>query len=354
MKVFGLRREFYQLWRLNIQDQELSPVAEKRLKALKLWSALKQKGVSSLEVPKLLEVPRSTLYRWRKRLEEEGLRGLEPKSRRPKRVRQRTWSPELIQAIRELREMFPSWGKEKIWVLLKKLGFNTSLSTCGRIISWLIERGEIRPSLIKGTKGKRGRWNFKRPWAQRWKKAPRPKEPGDLVEVDTLSITIFPGRVLKQFTARDVVSGWNVLEVYSSASSLCGKRFLQALFSRVPFKVKAIKVDGGSEFCGEFEAECQRRGVKLYVVPPRSPEEQGHVERAQGIHRYEFYESYELPSELRELREVVREWEQICNFLRPSRPLGGKTPWEYLMENHREAILFDPEVSHMYGTPTFP
>jgi len=32
--------------------------------------------------------------------------------------------------------------------------------------------------------------------------------------------------------------------------------------------------------------------------------------------------------------------------------LGGKTPWEYLMENHREAILFDPEVSHMYGTPT--
>jgi len=51
--------------------------------------------------------------------------------------------------------MFPPWGKEKMWVLLRKLGFETSLSTRGRIISWLIKRGEIRPSLLKGTKGKR-------------------------------------------------------------------------------------------------------------------------------------------------------------------------------------------------------
>jgi len=51
---------------------------------------------------------------------------------------------------------------------------------------------------------------------------------------------------------------------------------------------------------------------------------------------------------------VVREWEWICNFLRPSRPLGGKTPWEYLMENHREAVSFDAKLSQMYRTPTTP
>ena len=122
----------------------------------------------------------------------------------------------------------------------------------------------------------------------RWPRGLKPKEPGDLVEVDTLSVTLSPGRVIRQFTARDVVSGWNVLEVFLSASSSCGRRFLQALFSRVPFRVKAIKVDGGSEFYGEFEKECQRRGVRLYVVRPRSPEEQGYVERAQGIHRSKF------------------------------------------------------------------
>ena len=54
-----------------------------------------------------------------------------------------------------------------------------------------------------------------------------------------------------------------------------------------------------------------------------------------------------MPLELGELRQVVREWEYICNFLRPSRSLGGKTPWEYLMENHREAVSFEPQVSQM-------
>ena len=57
-----------------------------------------------------------------------------------------------------------------------------------------------------------------------------------------------------------------------------------------------------------------------------------------------------MPLDLGELRQVVREWEWICNFLRPSRLLGGKTPWEYLMENHREAVSFDAKLSHMYRT----
>ena len=64
----------------------------------------------------------------------------------------------------------------------------------------------------------------------RWPRGLKPKEPGDLVEVDTLSVTLSPGKVIRQFTARDVVSGWNVLEVFSSASSHCGRRFLRELF----------------------------------------------------------------------------------------------------------------------------
>jgi len=132
----------------------------------------------------------------------------------------------------------------------------------------------------------------------------------------------------------------------------CGRRFLEELFLRAPFQVKAIKVDGGSEFYGEFERECHKRGIRLYVVRPHSPEEQAYVERAQGIHRYEFYESHDLPLDLKELRQVVREWEYICNFLRPSRPLGRKNPCEYLVEDHREVVLFDDELSHMYRTPT--
>jgi len=96
----------------------------------------------------------------------------------------------------------------------------------------------------------------------------------------------------------------------------------------------------------------EKRGIRLYVVRPHRREEQAYVERAQGIHRYEFYESYDLPLDLKELNQVVREWEYICNFLRPSRPLGGKTPWEYLRENFREVVSFDAKLSQMYRTWT--
>ena len=113
----------------------------------------------------------------------------------------------------------------------------------------------------------------------RWPGDLKPKEPGDLVELDTLTVSLSPGKVVKGFTAKDVVSGWNLLEVFSSRSSQCGRKFLQGLFSRVPFRVKALKLDGGSEFYGEFERECQKRGIRLYVVRPHSLEEQTYVER---------------------------------------------------------------------------
>jgi len=49
------------------------------------------------------------------------------------------------------------------------------------------------------------------------------KWPGGLAELDTLTVTLSPGKVVKQFTARDVVCEWNVLEVFSSGSSFLWK-----------------------------------------------------------------------------------------------------------------------------------
>ncbi len=39
----------------------------------------------------------------------------------------------------------------------------------------------------------------------------------------------------------------------------------------MPFGVKAIQVDGGSEFGADFERACQERGIKLFVLPSHSP-----------------------------------------------------------------------------------
>ncbi len=66
-----------------------------------------------------------------------------------------------------------------------------------------------------------------------------------------------------------------MLSVYSRASASTAAHFLDTLESRMPFPVRAIQVDGGAEFEAIFEAECQRRDIKLFVLPPRSPKLNG-------------------------------------------------------------------------------
>lgn len=109
MRVVGLPRAFYHIVRHPVLD--LSPKAQERLRLLSCWQALRQQGLSSQKASQVLVFPRSTLYRWQKRLREKGPQGLEEKSRRPRHKRQPTWSPHLAQAVLRLREQFPRWGK---------------------------------------------------------------------------------------------------------------------------------------------------------------------------------------------------------------------------------------------------
>ena len=98
----------------------------------------------------------------------------------------------------------------------------------------------------------------------------------------------------------------------------------------MPFPVKAIQVDGGSEVEAIFEEECQKRGINLFVLPPRSPKLNGAVERAHRTHAEEFYEVTENSLALSELREELLEWEQVYNTVRPHQTLGYVTPLKFL------------------------
>ena len=79
-----------------------------------------------------------------------------------------------------------------------------------------------------------------------------------------------------------------------------------------------------------FEEECQRRNIKLFVLPPRSPKLNGGVERAHRTHTEEFYEVTESSFDLTELRDELLEWEQVYNTVRPHQALGYMTPLKFL------------------------
>jgi transposase InsO family protein len=279
------------------------------------------------------DIAPQTFYRWKRRYDPRRLKSLEDRSRRPRRLRRPTASLELVEAVREVREANPRWGKDKLARLLREAGWQVSNSMVGRIMHRLREQGR----LVEAPRARISvrRRSFLRPYAIRKPKGYEVNTPGDLVQVDTLDLRPLPGVILKHFTARDMVSRWDVLEIASRATAVTASRFLNALQERSPYPVRAIQVDGGSEFQAEFERECKRRGILLFVLPPRSPKLNGRVERAHRTHREEFYEVADLTWTVAGIRPQLLAWERIYNTVRPHQALSYKTPWQAVCE-HRQ------------------
>ena len=273
-------------------------------------------------------ISRQTFYRWWRRYDPHNLTSLEDRSHRPRRRRQPTWTVAQSQAVFALRREYPRWGKDKLVVLLRRKNLLLSTSMVGRILSDLKRRGVLVESLSKVPTHRRKMRG--RPWARRKPRFWPIRRPGDLVQLDTKEVRPARGVVLKHFSARDMVSRWDVLEVHERATSLAAAHFLDALVDRMPFRIAAVQVDGGSEFAAEFEWACQQRNLPLFVLPPRSPKLYGHVERSHRTHHEEFYQVIPEHWYVAQLNPQLRRWEHIYNTVRPHQALRYLTPLEFL------------------------
>lgn len=282
---------------------------------------------------------RPTVYRWLARFERSRLESLEDRSSRPRRRRHHAWTPAQAAAVRRLRARYPAWGKEKLAVLLRREGLRLSVSMTGRILAALRRRGML-PERVRQrvTRALRQR----RPHAIRKPAGYRVSAPGDLVELDTVEIEVAPGRRVKQFTARDLVSRWDVVDLVPRATAAAAERFLDTLTARLPVRLHALQVDGGSEFMAEFEASCARRGLRLFVLPPRSPKLNGAVERANRTHAEEHHAFAYGDDNLVRRQRALLHWEHTYNHVRPHQALGYLTPAEFLAHwkaEHPEALV---------------
>src|SRR6202051_452875 len=275
-------------------------------------------------------ISRQTFYRWKRRFDRHDLTTLEARSHRPRKVRQPTWTVELAERVLSLRKQYPRWGKDKLAVLLRREKCTVSTSMVGRILGDLKRRGALHEPPKSAVLRQARRKLRNRPWAIRKPKHWPIAQPGDLVEIDTKEIRMRGGGLLKHFSARDVVSRWDVVEVHRRATSLAAARFLDTLLDRVPFPVKALQVDGGSEFAAEFEEACQQKQLPLFVLPPKSPKLNAHVERSHRTHNEEFYEVQAESDQLPVLNRQLRRWENTYNCVRPHQSLAYLTPLEFI------------------------
>jgi transposase InsO family protein len=275
-------------------------------------------------------ISRQTFYRWKRRFDRHDLGTLQERSHRPRRVRQPTWTADLAERVLALRQQFPRWGKDKLAVLLAREKLRVSTSMVGRILFALKRRGALHEPPQPAVLLQQRRKLRKRPWAIRKPKYWRIEHPGDLVEIDTKEIRMRRGVLLKHFSARDVVSRWDVVEVHRRATSLAAARFLDTLLERFPFPVRALQVDGGSEFAAEFELACQQKQLPLFVLPPKSPKLNAHVERSHRTHHEEFYQVYADSDQPPRLNHQLRRWEHTYNCVRPHQSLAYLTPLEFI------------------------
>jgi hypothetical protein len=155
------------------------------------------RGLTAAAAAEAVGVPPARLYRREKRAE--------PRSRRPRRLRARSWSAALIAAIEGRRDDFPMWSKRKLGPIPRAQGLAVSDSSVGRILAHLVRLGRAVPAPIfrRATRtaaaGQRRR-------ARRLCGARKARLPGEAVQVDTLS-RAFPGaRGVMHVTAIDRLS----------------------------------------------------------------------------------------------------------------------------------------------------
>jgi putative transposase len=310
--------------------------AQRRRDAVLRWRKAMERGLSASAAAEAVGCRRASLYRWEQRPES--------RSKRPKRLRAKGWTPALVEAVEALRLDYPMWGRAKLGPLLRAEGFKVSDATVGRIIRYLIGRGVVQsvPSLRK--RPTKRRWSQNRRFASRLPKDLKATATGDLIQLDTVFITLEPGKSIKHFTAYDPIAKWTVGQAFNRATAHAAARFLDKVIGDMPVPPKAIQVDGGCEFMAQFEEACEAKGIKLYVLPPKSPKLNGAVERCNGSWRYEFYETYDLPKTVEALNPLIDSYQHLYNHHRPHGALAGLTPKQYLDLTQAKG----PDPSHIY------
>jgi transposase InsO family protein len=152
---------------------------------------------------------------------------------------------------------------EVVYEHLKLKNINVSLSTVKRTLS--------RYGMTK----KRSLWKKQRKYPLR----PDVATQGDLVEFDTIHFVNRHNKRSYVYTALDVYSRYGFAMISKKSNAQRSVRFLKKVREYFPFKIKCIQTDNGSEFGLHFSNAVRYAKMTHRHNHPRSPNENGHLER---------------------------------------------------------------------------
>ena len=174
----------------------------------------------------------------------------------------------------------------------------------------------------------------KRSTKERKPKGFRAKNPGDLIEVDTI-VKFAWGIKRYIITAVDVHSRYSFALVYKKHDSYSTRDFFQKLEQVFPYQIKKVQTDNGSEFHKYFKQYLKERKITHYWNYPGRPYRQGHIEKYNRTIQEEFIDWNEiLLEDVNQFNQKLTDWLIWYNTKRFHWSLALQTPVDYLINNN--------------------
>ena len=305
-----------------VNDVKLTKEAKLRLK----WIEYYEKVKDVTKTCRYFGISRTTFYKWLKRYQKDGLKGLLDRPKTPLRKRAPTVRKKYELDIIRIRNNNPTWSKEKIAIYLEKeKGIKVSPSTIYRVLKGfgLIERTKS----IKQQRKKKYNINKKR-----IKTGLKARASGEVIQID-LKHLMLRGITYYQYTAIDKHSRLVFAKVYEKKTSRNTKLFIQEAMKYFGFNISKVQTDNGSEFMGEFDKYLQEIGIEHYYSYPRTPKTNGNVERVIRTIEEELWFIEGIDYTIDHLNSLLKKYIEKYNFVRPHYSLGYRTPAEVAYGN---------------------
>lgn len=290
------------------------PHINERITKIRICHSLVRQGVSPEDIPKEIDVHRSTVYRWLKGIKLYGINEFIRRYKMAKKGRRRRnkTNPVIKAHVLKIRKNKRNCCGEKIKYFLKtEYGEELGVSTIYRIL------GEVYQLRSKWKK------NVKR--GKPLRKASKPRE---VIQADTVDF----GEVFA-FTSIDIFTREPCVILKDSLTALAGA---QALEKQLEYygSIEGIQRDGGSEFKAEWNKLAKQRVPRVRTAKPYRKNEQAFIERFNGILRKEClgYGPYK-PHQIPELQKQLDAYIDYYLNERPHLSLNMQTPTAFAMSH---------------------
>lgn len=263
-------------------------------------------------------------YKWIRRFERNGRRGLKDQSRRPRRS-PRQMAPKWLKRIRQWHRAHRSWGSRKLAACLRKEYGRAGSPSVRTVSNWLkrlgLNRRTGRRRTRRGPCLKRPQLTLARRSNQVW-------------TVDFKGwFRTRDGCRVDPLTVRDLFSRYLLsIRLLRNQSWEPVRREFLRLFGRYGYP-EVIRVDNGSPFGSTGPAGLSRLsawwrslGIGVEFIAPGHPEQNGAHEQMHRVFKAET--ARRASRDLRSQQRRTDRWTRIYNQVRPHQGLGQRTPAE--------------------------